>query len=546
MSDNNTRLTDVLIIGAGIAGVRAAVAASRLGARVTVVSKGPCCTGGVIGFNAPVGRGDSEQLYYDDLIKSGCSLNDPVLARTLAEKSKDEVSFLVELGLRFDRLPDGSCHLIQPLGCTVPRLVHTGSRTGAAAERLLVEDCLQRGVEFVPDIMIFDLVRAQGEIRGAAGVNLKTGELSAWIAGAVVLAAGGCGDIYPVTTYPPGISGDGYAMAFRAGAELVDMEFLQFEPCCFTYPEKFRGMGLSTTMLMEGARLKNRLGDDFVAQTFTSGTAIQKGELSRAIWSQIAQGKGTEHGGVYYDLTRLPEKTVRDHCFFFDALMKSGVNLKDQPAEVAPAAHTCLGGVRVDRLCKSSAEGLYAAGEAVGGLHGANRIGGCAGAEVFVFGAIAGQSAANRALADAHDPAKAQLAGRRLMEIYKRRIGRAPVPAIDYMSEIRGIVSEKIGLIRNEQALTQAIDELQALAQTLCASLAPDMKRLAGLVAAENMVETALLCAKASLSRRESLGVFFREDVPPGGNTGNGESFVLEKTRNGAEISVVRRKAAEF
>ena len=511
------KTTDVLVIGDGLAGLRAAAAASSEGAAVTVVSKGTGASREIMGFNAVFDERDSAEDYYGDILKSGEGINHPELARALAENAMGEADFLRSHGMAFDRNPDGSFNTMLALGCRFPRLLHEGSHTGAGAMRIMRRICAENRVSFDGPVMIMDLIRHEVRAAGAAGIDLKTGGFVIYMAKAVIIASGGCASIHPVSTYPSGISGDGYAMAYRAGAQLIDMEFQQFEPCCFVHPQGLAGALAVTTLLSEGGRLRNGRGECFLESDGMPGYRLQKSELAKYIMREVREGRGTEHGGVYYDVTAAPEKRVAvDHEIFYRPALRCGIDLLKQYAEVAPAAHTCLGGIRINGRCETSIPGLFAAGEAAGGVHGANRIGGCAGAETLVFGAVAGRSAADFScyLAGEFSGRERGEMQRRCLSDMTSRMKRRKSPASSEKVRQRlSLAAEKyLGLFRSGQGLQSAEREFSDLAGELEAVRAQTTGELASLYECENMLHTAQMQAKASLRRKESRGVFFRED----------------------------------
>ena len=303
--------TDILIVGAGLTGLRAAVAALERGRKVTVLSKGPRCSAGVIGFNAAVGASDSRERYCRDILESGQGLSQPELADLLAEKSDEQVDYLKKKGLCFDRKQDGSYDLLTPLGCSAPRLVHKGTVTGAEEEKIFLGEIERMGGELMTDAYVLDLISDGDTVYGAVAVI--GGRLTRIVSNAVIMAAGGGGGLYPITVYPRGICGDSYAIAARAGAELTDMEFVQFEPCCLTKPEKLCGKGISTTLLNAGGRLLNARGESFLSRYFGGTSKMQKDRLSRAIFSE-AKACGAP---CLYDLRDVPEEEIRAHCLFY-------------------------------------------------------------------------------------------------------------------------------------------------------------------------------------------------------------------------------------
>lgn len=544
MKDRKVSVADVLVIGSGLAGLRAAEAAAREGASVIVAGKGIGASPGIMGFIATTNMDDSTEVYYNDLLKSGSYINNRKLARILAEDSIKEARNLEELGLEFDKNGDGSLNLLQPLGCSYPRLVHHKALTGIKASALIREDCKKKGVVFEQSIMITELLQHNSKIIGAVGISLKDGDFVSYLAKAVVLAAGGCGAIYPVTTYPKNIVGDGYAMAYRAGVELVDMEFMQFEPCCFVYPESIKGTPIPTTMLMEGAVLRNIQGERFMLKYDEKGEKIQKDELSRGIAIEIAEGRGTEHKGVYYDVTMLPrDMVVINHCIFYDPALKAGVDLTKEPAEVAPAAHTLMGGVKINERCESSKEGLFAAGEVVGGVHGANRLGGAAGAEVLTFGAKAGKYAARFALASKE--VVPEVKAMELIEkekktcLMRKARTQGTLDLAMVRENIHKVMSEEVGLIKNAEGLNRAYNELTKLENMLGDLPVTNFKHLTDLYKYENMITTGKLQIFASLTRAESRGAHYRSDFPKNNDEKWMKNIVIKQIEGKMKIEIL-------
>ena len=535
--------TDVLVIGQGIAGLRAAYAAVQSGARVMVVSKCGNASIEVMGFNAVMDQNDSVESYYQDLVTSGAGICNPRLTRVLAQKAGEDAKELRELGLSYDTNADGSLNTMLTLGCSYPRLIHDGSYTGLKILKLLETQCVQKNVKFRNAVMITTLIKDGDHIVGAAGFDTVTEEFMVFWAKAVVLAAGGCGDMHTLSTYPGGIVGDGYAMAFEAGAQLVDMEFLQYEPCCFIYPNTIKGKLAVTTLLMEGGELRNSRGETFVKEQSQSGYHIQKNQLAQYILKEIADGKGSPHGGIYYDVTAVPEQRVKvDNAIFYRPALSAGVDLTKDYAEVVPVAHTCLGGVRIDTNCATSVPGLFAAGEVTGGIHGANRIGGCSGAETIVFGAIAGSSAAVYANEHGHCSNKKELADKEA-DRFARHAGQKEIGSRkDIMAQISRLIDEKIGMVRNKKDLQEALQQLDLYKTQLEEVCVGKAQNMVTLYQAKNIVTTAKIQAKASLLREESRGVFCRSDFPGQNDDEWCQSIIIERNGNECTTRKIRNQ----
>jgi succinate dehydrogenase/fumarate reductase flavoprotein subunit len=501
---------DVLVIGAGIAGLRAATAALACGVSVVVVAKGPMASAGVIGFNAPVGAQDAPSVYYHDTWRGGMGLGDPRLVRVLAAQAADAVAEMEALGLAFTRQA-GAYQLLRPLGCSRPRLVHQQNCTGRVSLRLMRRVLAGGGVEIRAGVHVLELLKSHSAVTGALAVDTRARELLLIRARAVVLATGGGGGLYAGSTYPARLAGDGYALAFRAGADLIDMEFVQFEPCHGIFPAR---LGLSTTLLAEGGRLLNARGRRFVRTEFPGGEGdAPKDALARLIALEIRAGRGTARGGVLCDLRRVPARVVtEDHGAYFRSFLRHGVDLRHDVFEVGPAPHTFLGGVAITERGESRVPGLFAAGEVTGGLHGANRLGGNAGSECYVFGAIAGASAAGWSRRHRRHGG----GGRQAAEALARTLcaeGRQPVWH-GFQTEIRRLMAEKVGVVREGGELGAAVEELERIGRR---SAAIPVRSLEDLVA-ENEVRTMVLIgrlvAEGALRRQESRGVHYRIDFP--------------------------------
>ena len=510
--------TDVLIIGAGMAGLRAALAAAEKGADVVVIGKGVSASPEVLGFNAVTGEPDSIECYFNDVRTSGKWINDPDVARRLVGDGAKEVRNLESLGMVFDKNPDGSYHVLHPLGCRYPRLVHYKSETGLAAMKLFRSRCTRLGVKIFDPVMALDIITEDKGVSGAVALDMKSGEYLSFMCKSIVLAAGGNGGIYGISTYPKGLDGGGYALAFRAGAELKDMEFQQYEPCCFVYPEELVGSLVPTTLLIAGAKLTNALGVAFLHKYGLTNENVQKNTLARAIIAEVQAGRGSDHGGVYYDLTGLPDELIiENYSIFYKPALEAGVDITKQPMEMAPAAHTCLGGVTIDANGKTSITGLYAAGEAAGGVHGANRIGGCAGAETLVFGAVSGDSAASRAKETEFGGSEESILKVTAEKERRAESLRRNKPGID-LKEIRREIGEvmmrNVGIFRSEQTLLYAENRLEEITGRLESLSVNSTKELADFYQCENALTTARIQCKASMLRKESRGVFSRTDYP--------------------------------
>ena len=389
----------VLILGGGLSGFTAAFEAVRRGAAVTLISDGAGASPFIHAFSTTLGEDDGTELLYEDTLRSGCFLGEDDLVKELAEGAERIPAFLREFGLDFDREGE-QIRLIRPLGATVPRVASVGGQTGPTLlkkikERLAVTPLFTEK----KNTRATDLICDHNRVIGARLFDRDNQEFYDQGASAVILATGGYCRLFPQSTTPSDLGGDGIAMAYRAGAKLRDLEMIQFEPCSAVYPDALRGKSIITTLFYDGAVLKNNRGERFLLAYGPEGECLQKDVLSLRMAREINAGGAGEHGGLLMDCTAVPEEKWKGvYEAYYRRYLSVGIDLKTTSIEVAPAAHTSLGGVVIDKACRASVPGLFACGEVTGGLHGANRLGGNAGLETMVFGALAGQSAAMEAI----------------------------------------------------------------------------------------------------------------------------------------------------
>ena len=376
---------DVLIIGGGLAGLNAAAELREKypALQVMIADAGGCASSEIMGFCAPVMPGDSPECFKADILKAGGGLNSDGLAQILAERALPEMKRLEAMGVDFDREADGSYAVIRSIGSTFPRVVHAGTVTGKLAMKLLafpVEKCRIAHLLKSPSGVIAGAVTESGEIIRAR---------------AVIIAAGGFPGLWQFSTWSKKLRGDMLVCAMEAGAELCNCGCVQFEPTVTVFPAAAKGFPVITTLLHEGAKLYDAAGNDLVADGVPP-----KRELAIRIQRAIDEDRAFEHGGVRYDLSGVDEMSLaRKYPEYLKKYLQWFPDMKSVVFEVRPAAHTSLGGIRINADCSTAVPGLFAAGEAVGNLHGRDRLGGNAGLEVFVFGRIAGESAGRFAAA---------------------------------------------------------------------------------------------------------------------------------------------------
>ena len=521
-----TITTDVLIIGSGGAGSRAAIEVDDAGLKATIVSKGLSfrsgCTGMAEGgYNAvfkTVDKDDSIETHFKDTLKGGSYLNDEKLVNILVNESPKRLIDLENFGALFDRKENGEIDQRPFGGQTYRRTCYQGDRTGAELLNALKEEIIKRDIECIEEVMITSLVTADDEVIGATGLNLKDSSLIYFQAKSVILASGGAGQLYPVTSNTFQKNGDGYAIAYRAGANLVDMEQVQFHPTGMIKPESKKGVLVTEAVRAEGGKLINKDGERFMSKYAPEKMELATRDVvARSIYQEIIEGRGTENGGVYLDISHLDDDYIDEKLetmvLQFDNV---GVDIKHEPIEVAPTAHHFMGGLKINEDASSSVKNLFGAGEVCGGVHGANRLGGNALADTQVFGKIAGESA-SKAAKKTELKTNDEMVQKEASKI-ENLIKEGSIKPQEFKDNIKNLMWEKVAIVRDEKTLNEALGELQEMEKDLVKLDVSDKKQynteLVTALEVINMVEICILTVKSAIIRRESRGAHFRSDFP--------------------------------
>src|SRR6266568_294177 len=405
MEKYETHEHDVLIIGAGGAGLRAAIEALAQGATVGVVCKsllGKAHTvmaeGGIAAAMANVDKGDDWRTHFRDTMRGGKFLSNWRMAQLHAQEAPERVRELEQWGALFDRTSDG--YILQRAfgGHTFKRLCHVGDRTGLEMIRTLQDRGVNLGVDVYMECAITRLLKDGERVAGAFGYWRETGRFVVFKAKSVVIATGGIGKAWRITSNSWEYTGDGMALAFDAGAELMDMEFVQFHPTGMVWPHGVQGILVTEAVRGEGGILRNRLGERFMEKYDPKRMELSTRDVvARAIYTEVREGRGTEHGGAFLDISHKPGEYVKKKLpsMYHQFKELADVDITKSPMEVGPTCHYMMGGIRVDaETAESTVPGLFAAGEAAAGLHGANRLGGNSLSDLLVFGKRAGEYAA--------------------------------------------------------------------------------------------------------------------------------------------------------
>jgi succinate dehydrogenase / fumarate reductase flavoprotein subunit len=574
-----THAVDVLVVGAGGAGLRAAIEAQAAGARVGLVCKsllGKAHTvmaeGGVAAALGHVDPEDKWQTHFRDTMVGGKLLNNPRMAQLHAQESPDRVRELEEWGAVFDRTEDGRI-LQRPFGGhSHPRLAHVGDRTGLEMIRTLQDRAVASGIDVFMECTITKLITGPAGLAGAVGYWRTTGESVLFPAKAVVLATGGFGRAWSVTSNSWEYSGDGHALAYEAGAELIDMEFVQFHPTGMVWPPGVRGLLVTEAVRGEGGILRNKDGERFMwkylpedrrgeyaatdeeakrwvdaASQGQTSDARRPPELStrdnvsRAIYTEVREGRGTPHGGVFLDISYLPAEHVRRKLpSMYDQFKElADVDITKGPMEVGPTTHYAMGGIRVDaETGESTVPGLFAAGEVAGGMHGANRLGGNSLSDLLVFGARTGAGAAAHAARRKEqpyvDPVQVGDAARELAAPLERP-GEDPY---ELQRDLQDVMQRLVGIFRVDADLTEAIAELAKL-RARWPGLGVNGGRIYNpgwnlVFELRNLLIVSEAIARAALQRTESRGAHSRLDYPETDEAGwGGRNGVVRRLPDG-------------
>jgi succinate dehydrogenase / fumarate reductase flavoprotein subunit len=554
--------TDVLVLGAGGAGLRGAIAAADSGARVLVVCKsllGKAHTvmaeGGVAAALHNVAYQDTWEVHFADTMKGGKMINDWRMAEIHAKESPERVLELERWGAVFDRTWQGRIHQ-RPFGAhTYPRLAHIGDRTGLELLRTLQDRAVHSsGVDVHMEVTVFKLLKAEGQIAGALAYRRSDGSLILYRCAALLLASGGAGKMYRVTSNSWESTGDGSALAYHAGAELRDMEMVQFHPTGMVWPTGVRGILVTEGVRGEGGVLRNKDGERFMQRYDHERMELSSRDIvARAINSEVLAGRGSPHGGVFLDIThRKPDYIKRKLPSMYEQFLKlAKVDITTQPMEVAPTIHYAMGGVRVEaETGASTVPGLFAAGEVAAGLHGANRLGGNSLSDLLVFGKRAGEGAA-AAASSSSKSARPKLDQREiedaiavLMAPLDRPAGENPyqlqVEIQETMSKCAPIVRDGPGL----EAGLEKILELGGRAKTCGTGGSTTLAFNPGWHTANDlhsMLVNAEALLRSALNRKESRGAHARSDFPKTDPQLDDVNLIAEKSPDGMIVRPEQR-----
>jgi succinate dehydrogenase / fumarate reductase, flavoprotein subunit len=581
---------DVVVVGAGGAGLRAAIESSALGAKTALVCKsllGKAHTvmaeGGVAAALANVDTRDDWKVHFRDTMRGGKFLNQWRMAQLHAQESPARVRELEEWGAVFDRTSDGRILQRNFGGHTYPRLAHVGDRTGLEMIRTLQDKGVHQGIDVHMECTIRRILKDGNRVSGCFGYQRESGRFVVFRAKAVVLATGGIGRCWSITSNSWEYTADGHAMALWAGADLIDMEFVQFHPTGMVWPPSVRGTLITEGVRGEGGVLLNGQGKRFM---FDYIPEMSKGEyaeseeetqrwlkatmarerpdarrppelltrdvVARAIRREIREGRGSPHGGVFLDIaTRRSAEDIKKKLpsMYHQFKELADVDITSAPMEVGPTCHYMMGGVRVDdETQESTVPGLYAAGECGGGMHGANRLGGNSLSDLLVFGQRAGEYAARAAKGASFGQINQDEVERVAAESLRAFGDGGGENPYAVHEELREAMQTYVSIVRTEADLQQALVKIQELRKRAASArvggniqynpgwhLALDLK---------NMLDISEAVSRAALERKESRGAHTREDFPDSDKEWGKVNIIIRQTRDG--IQVIREPLPEM
>jgi len=572
---------DVLVIGAGGAGLRAAIEASAQGARVGLVCKsllGKAHTvmaeGGMAASLGNVDDRDNWRVHFADTMRGGQYLNNPRMAELHAQEAAARVRELEAWGAVFDRTSDGRILQRNFGGHRYPRLAHVGDRTGLEMIRTLQDHGIHQGIDVHMECTVVEILKDAGRVCGAFAYDRERGRFRVFKAPAIVIATGGIGRAYKITSNSWEYTGDGQSLAYRAGAELMDMEFVQFHPTGMVWPPSVRGILVTEGVRGEGGVLRNKAGrrfmfddipDNYKNQTadnedegwrYTQGDKnarrppelLTRDHVARCIVREIKAGRGSPHGGVFLDISWIKERLsgAPEHIkkklpsMYHQFKQLAGIDITAEPMEVGPTTHYMMGGVRVDAQSQMSrVPGLFAAGESAAGLHGANRLGGNSLSDLLVFGKRAGEFAAKYAAehkATAIDEAQVEEVARKTLEPFER--GGEAENAYAVQHALQEMMQDLVGIVRTDAEMRRAVEGLAGLrARAKKVRVEGNREFNPGWHTAldlENLLIVSEAIAISALERQESRGAHFRDDFPEKSAEWSKYNLVIERAPDGS------------
>ena len=594
MAAYETHEHDVLVIGAGGAGLRAAIEAASSGLSVGLVCKsllGKAHTvmaeGGVAAALANVDERDNWKVHFSDTMRGGQYLSNWRMAELHAKEAPDRVRELEAWGALFDRTEEGSILQRNFGGHKYPRLAHVGDRTGLEMIRVLQDHGIHQGIEVYMECTITTLLKDSERVVGAFGYEREKGRFKVFPAKAVILATGGMGKAYKVTSNSWEYTGDGHSLAYHAGAELIDMEFVQFHPTGMVWPPSVRGILVTEGVRGEGGILTNSDGKrfmfDYIPELYNNQTAdspeegwrytqgdrdarrppelLTRDHVARCIVREVQEGRGSPHGGVFLDIAWIKEKISNSAEYikkklpsmYHQFIQLADIDITKEPMEVGPTTHYIMGGVRVDADSQMTrVTGLFAAGECAAGLHGANRLGGNSLSDLLVFGKRAGEYAARFAQEHSSgkiDEKEVEALGVWALKSFENDAGSNGEGAYQIQYDLQEMMEELVGIARGEEGLKQSIEEIRKLEERAAkVGVSGNREYNPGwhtLIDLHHLLSVSETIALAALERKASIGAHSRDDYPDKEEAGAGKYNTIVRKDGDGNMEVSREPIPE-
>ncbi|MFA5770674.1 MAG: FAD-binding protein [Patescibacteria group bacterium] len=517
--------TDILVIGAGGAGIRAAIEAKKSGLSVFLLGKevlGCAHTGMAMGgMNAAMVKPATPEFHAQITIEGGYFINNYKMVKVFGEEMPARIYDLESYGVIFDRLDSGEFYTWAGPKQKHPLNVCVGDYTGREMMQGLVDEARKLKIKYTDEFFVSKLLTVKGQVVGAIGINIRNAETVVFQAKSVILASGGAGRMYKVTTNAMSNTGDGYAMALDAGAELIDMEMVQFHPTGMANTPSTLGVLVTEKTRAHGGILRNRLGERFMSKYYPKEMELAKrDEVSRSIYTEVAAGLGTKNNSVYLHVDHWTrDKILEIIPDVYEQYKNTGVDISREPMEIYPSMHHMMGGVKINEWGETIIPGLYAVGEVAGGVHGANRLGGNSIAEGQVFGRRAGIAAAkfSKKIKYSQLPKEEmEKEQTRIFSFINRKTGIIPHKVED---KLKQIMWDKVGIFRDEKKLIEAKKaiaklKIESKKMKTRTSLKERNRDLQDCLEIENMLKTAESVVDAAILRKESRGAHSRTDFP--------------------------------
>ncbi len=509
--------TDILVIGGGSAGLHAAIEAKKHGVEVVLVYKSGgnatiMAAGGFAGnfdFDEEIEKERINETFIKDIINSGRNINNKEIVKKLVESSSQEINELNKQGVKFYLEEDKELKLFHASGHTYPRTVRCLDGNTRQYYSILRELALQLGVIIMSDVNILDLVKKDEKVCGAIGIHKNSPIFFSCTS--VILATGGISANYNFSTHRKGTQGNGLIMALKAGASLVDMEFIQFMPTVIAYPENLSGLIVTDTLRGEGAILLNKHMERFMERYSPLKKDMETRDIiANSIFQEVYEGRGTNRNTVYLDARHIDRERIKESFTNYELLMKAGIDPKENLIEISPAAHYTCGGIKIDDNAYTGVEGLWAAGEVTGGLHGANRLGSVALTENIVFGKLAGKNAALHSIEQGKcaDSYKINY----LIDFDDQKLESYE----EIIKNLKSIISNAAGIVRNENDLSKGLMDTNDILIKLrdMKGGKKEEKYLVLNMQAQSLALINYCILQSCLIRKESRGTHFRKDYP--------------------------------